>query len=287
MSTAPNAPATPSCYKHPNREYGAICRRCDRPICADCMVEAPVGWQCRECVHDWNKKAPATKWQPKAAGVRGFGLGNSRMTPVTGTLIAVNVVVFLVSGFGSGSLVGRFEMVPALVHQEPYRLLTAAFLHANWLHIAFNMYALAIFGPAVESIVGRVRFGLLYLTAGLGGGVASYLLSPELWGGVGASGAIFGLMGAYFVLARHHRLDTSAVIMVVVMNVIIGFVDTQIDWRTHLGGLVVGAVVAFGYTRAEAFRGRSAILVQAGVLLVTLAALGGLLLVPAGQVNWT
>ena len=208
------------------------------------------------------------------------------MSPVVAAVVAVNVVVFVASGFGTGSLVERWGMWPIGVeHGEWYRLLTAAFLHANVLHIAFNMWALVIFGPPVERAVGRVRFGGLYLLAALGGSVCSYLVSPIDTLSVGASGAIFGLMGAYFVLARRYRLPTAPVVFLVVVNLVIGFTG-GIDWHAHIGGLVVGGLVSLGFvvgddrTTHEVRR-----LASAAVCAAVLLGLGLVSQLPPGHVN--
>lgn len=270
------------CAEHPGRPAAAVCRRCERPICTECMVQAPVGWQCRRCVKEWSRTDTGGRYRPATAGP----LGNSRISPLVLALIGVNVVVFLLTGLGTASSVQRFAMQPLLVRQgQTYRLVTAAFLHANIPHILFNMFALAIVGPAVEALMGRVRFLVLYLLAAVGGSVCSYLLSPADIYGLGASGAIFGLFGAYFVLARRRHLDVGTVVALIVINLIIGFADPGIDWRAHIGGLVVGAGVALGFTLADDQAGSARILVDALTVAVTLAALAALIQLPPGRVN--
>ena len=147
-------------------------------------------------------------------------------------------------------------MWPAAVHHgQWYRLLTAPFLHANIEHILFNMLTLAIVGSPVEAELGKVRFIALYLLSAVGGSVASYLLSHANVLGVGASGAIFGLMGPYFVLARRRKWEVGNILALIVVNLAIGFASSTIDWRAHLGGMITGAVVTIGLARsAEADR---------------------------------
>jgi membrane associated rhomboid family serine protease len=280
--------AAPHCYVHGDRVAGSVCRRCNRPICPDCMHEAPVGWQCSTCVRQGSRVSPTVRWRPRPIGGR---LGNTRLTPMVITLIVINVGVFL---WEQGHLVhneSRFGMWPAGIHahHQWYRLITAAFLHASWQHILFNMVTLAVIGPPVEAELGKARFGAVYLGSALGGSVASYLLSKPQVVGVGASGAIFGLMGAYFVLARRQHWDTSTILGLIVINLVISFSDRAIDWRAHVGGLVAGAVLAFGLARA-AEPGRAAaqgtqVVLAAAVVAGVVVPLVLLSLLPPGHVN--
>jgi membrane associated rhomboid family serine protease len=171
------------------------------------------------------------------------------------------------------------------LHQY-YRAFTAMFLHANFQHILFNMIALLIVGPAVEVLLGRARFLALYLLAGLAGSVASYLLSPANILGLGASGAIMGVMGAYVVIGLRRRLPISAVVALLVLNLLIGF-SGSIDWRAHLGGLAVGGLLAFVYDYAGNLRDRTtAMALTVGSSVVVFVVLGLLLTgVAPGHVN--
>jgi len=174
-------------------------------------------------------------------------------------IIAVNVGVFVLEHFGTDtSVVNRYSIQPDLVHfqHQYYRAFTAMWLHANFLHIFFNMFALLIVGPAVEVLLGKARFLALYLIAGLGGSVASYLLGPHNVYGLGASGAIMGVMGAYVVLGVRRHLPVAPVVGLLVLNFFIGF-SGNIDWRAHLGGLVTGAVLALLYDYAGSLRERT------------------------------
>jgi membrane associated rhomboid family serine protease len=218
------------------------------------MMTAAVGWQCPDCVKTGAKNAPTQR----VTFNRNFSgaVGMTNPTPVTIVLIAINVVVFFLSGFGKASVLDRYGEVPALIsvgHQY-YRLLDAMFLHVNVLHIASNMVTLLIIGPAVEVLLGRVRFVALYLIGGFGGAVAYYVLGPSLGDAVGASGAIFALMTAYVVLAHNRRLPVQQVVALIAINLIITFSDTQIAWQDHVGSLVVGAVLALVYDQAWKLR---------------------------------
>jgi membrane associated rhomboid family serine protease len=206
------------------------------------------------------------------------------------TLIVVNVAVFIWEQTKYANVVGRFGIWPVAVHHgQWYRLFTAPFLHANISHILFNMLTLAIIGSPVEAELGRVRFGALYVVSALGGSVGSYLLSNPNQLGVGASGAIFGLMGAYFVLARRRGWEFGNILGLIVLNLVIGFASTAIDWRAHLGGLITGAVVSLGLARSAELRRVASRTVEVAAGAATTAAaavvLGGLALLPPGHVN--
>ncbi|HVT41432.1 MAG TPA: rhomboid family intramembrane serine protease [Acidimicrobiales bacterium] len=286
---APVEPAPPPpCYRHPERAASVLCAHCDRPICTDCMVGAAVGWQCPECTREGAKRSrhvPAfTHTSPGRSGV----VGSTNPTPVVLAIIAVNVVVFLLEDFGrSNSVVYHYSLNPDLVHSgDYYRAFTAMWLHADFLHILFNMIALLIVGPAVEVLLGKVRFLALYLIAGLGGSVGSYLLGPHNEFGLGASGAIMGVLGAYIVIGLRRHLPVAPVVGLLVINVLIGF-SGNIDWRAHLGGFVVGSALAFLYDYAGGLRDRGTSLVLTiGGSLAVLGVLALLLTsVAPGHVN--
>jgi len=233
------------CYRHPGVLTGVHCARCGRPICTQCMIVAPVGFQCPDCV------ATATAAQRQPTTVAGGRI--SERPVVTYTLIGISAVVYLVQALsGTDRATGldpvstNYGMWPIGIaaNGEWYRLISAAFLHGGWLHLAFNMYVLYALGPTLEKILGHSRYLLLYLLAALGGGVASYAFSSMNTVSVGASGAIFGLMGALVVAGRRLRYDVTQVLILLGINVVIGFISPGVDWRAHLGGLITGAVVA-------------------------------------------
>ncbi len=214
------------------------------------MRSASVGFQCPECV----AQGAATVRTPRTT----FG---GRVTGDTSrvslTIVALNVVVFVLGlAVGQGQLQARFANVAGapgvlgVADGEYYRLLTAAFLHAGLFHILMNMFALAQLGPVLEAALGRLRFVALYLLSALGGSVLSYLLSSPSQYGVGASGAIFGLFGAYYVVVRRLGGETRSILVLLLVNLVITFSVQIIDWRAHLGGLVVGAVVAAAFAYA-------------------------------------
>ncbi|WP_234816930.1 MULTISPECIES: rhomboid family intramembrane serine protease [Mycolicibacterium] len=269
----PQSPAeTPTCYRHPDRQTFVRCTRCGRYICPECMRAAAVGHQCVECVNEGAKsvRAPRTQFG---------GVQRSGAPLLTYGLIAVNVVMFVLQ-MASGNLERDFALQPASVaaYDQYYRLVTSMFLHYGAMHLLFNMWALYVVGPPLEAWLGRLRFGALYALSGLGGSVLVYLLSHPLSQTAGASGAIFGLFGAIFVVARRLNLDVRMIAAVVVLNLVFTFAGPAlgtgaISWQGHVGGLVTGALIAAAYVYAPAQR-RNAI--QAGVsvaVLVVFAAL--------------
>ena len=201
------------------------------------MIPAPVGFQCPDCVA---AAAPVQRGPSEALP------DNARPT-VSYTLVGVCVAVYLMQLVVGDQVVADFAMRPVSIAfgQDYYRLVSAIFLHGSILHLAFNMYVLFVLGPTLERILGHGRFLLLFLLAGVGGSVASYAFSePTTWS-VGASGAIFGLMGALLIAGQRLRYDVTMVLVLVVINIVIGFVfSSGIDWRAHLGGLATGAAVA-------------------------------------------
>lgn len=209
------------------------------------MVSAPVGFMCPDCA--------GVRPAPAAIAVR------AQARPVvTYTLIALNLVGFgLQFLLGINQISGDWGMWPVAIaiNGEWWRLLTSAFLHGGVLHLAFNMYVLFVIGTALERILGRIRYIVLYVVAALGGSVASYLFSDIRTVSVGASGAIFGLMGALLVAGRRLRYDFKQVAILLAINVAIGFFVPGIDWRAHLGGLATGVVVAAIFSYAPR-RGR-------------------------------
>ena len=173
---------------------------------------------------------------------------------VSKVIIGINVVAYVLQQAVSG-FTFRFENIGFLVADgDYYRLLTAAFLHASILHIALNMYALYLFGPPVEAAIGRVRFAALYLVSALGGSALSYAFANPLIPSLGASGAVFGLLGAYLVLNRKLGRDTSGVMALLVINFVFGLIAPNIDWRAHLGGLITGSLCAAAIAYAPADR---------------------------------
>jgi membrane associated rhomboid family serine protease len=217
------------------------------------MIQAPVGWQCPECVRAGARRSRVTSYRPGAPGrAGGIGAINLRGAYATIALVAVNVVVFVATGFGDNASLDKYGLVPVYVQQgQLYRLFTSPFLHLSITHIGLNMLSLVIIGPPVEAAVGRTRYLLLYAGAAMGGSVCYYLIAPSVSLAVGASGAIFGVFGAYFVIARWRGLQTGGIVALIAINLVFGFVEPNIGWQAHLGGLVIGAAMALGFVLAE------------------------------------
>ena len=281
---SPQSSAPPVCPRHPDRESHVRCQRCERPACSQCQRPAAVGFQCVDCVREQNRGV-----RPARTAFGGVsGLGAPR---VTQGIIAVCVVLWVLQVTTGDRVTERFAYQPQLTLAEPWRLVTAAFLHSPGLplHILFNMYALWLTGPYLEALLGRVRFLALYLICALGGSIGYLaLVSPHSggWfaGTVGASGAVFGLFGAFFVVQRRTNRDAGQIVAVVAINFVIGFLVPNIAWQAHLGGLVTGVLAAAALVYAP--RDRRAQLQAAGlagvVVLLAVVALTKILTAPAG-----
>lgn len=240
-----STPASPVCYRHRGRPTYVRCTRCERYICGDCMRSGPVGHQCVECV-----RANASSIRPQRSR---FGGQQRSATPVvTYSLIAANVLAFMLQVTSRGLETQLALWPPAVADGQLYRLVTAAFLHYGTTHLLLNMWALYVVGPPLEMWLGRLRFGMLYALSALGGSVLVYLVSPLNTATAGASGAVFGLFGATFVVAKRLDLDVRWVVALIVINLAFTFVAPAvsshvISWQGHIGGLVTGSLVAAAY----------------------------------------
>jgi membrane associated rhomboid family serine protease len=276
-SAEPSA-QVPVCPRHPDRPSYVRCQRCGRPACPDCQRAAAVGFQCVDCVNETRRTTPEVRTVYGGAAASGKPL-------VTYGIIAVCLVMYALQWIIPGQAVyeqlayNNVFATPEYGAFEPWRMLTAAFLHSpdSVLHIVLNMYTLWIFGQALEPLLGRIRFLALYLISAIGGSVGYLLLNPVLVPGqglvgvVGASGAIFGLFGAMLLVQRHRGGDTRQLWVLIAINGVIGFLIPQIAWQAHLGGLVTGALCAavLAYTP----RGPRQGLIQAAGLVAVLALL--------------
>ncbi|MBN0043340.1 rhomboid family intramembrane serine protease [Streptomyces actuosus] len=273
-----DAQSLPGCYRHPDRETGIRCTRCERPICPECMVEASVGFQCPDCVRGASGGGPSRS----ASRPRTLAGGTVSEDPrlVTKIILGVCLAAFLAQMAVGDRFTERFELlgrayVPLLGSLEGiaegqwYRLLTAMFLHGSYIHILFNMLSLWWLGGPLEAALGRARFVALYFVSGLAGSALTYLLAAPNQPSLGASGAIFGLFGATAVLLRRLDYDMRPVIALLVINLIFTFSWANIAWQAHIGGLVAGVIV--GYAMVHAPRERRS-LVQYGTCAVVLAA---------------
>lgn len=276
--TAPDAdPSTgqqspPTCFRHPARETWVSCVRCGRHACPDCLREASVGQQCVECVRAGSGGGPARR---PGAFFRGL---TNRSAVVTWSIFGLNVLLYLVELVHPSLAEDWYMLGAGVATGQWWRLLTSAFLPGTGtlglMDIAFNMWALYIVGPSLEQMLGRVRFLAVYLVSALGGSVLFYYLVSPFQPALGASGAIFGLFGAWFVLAKRLRLDSRGITMVIVINLAFSFIYRgTIAWQDHVGGLIVGALLTAAYAYAPR---KNRLLIQAGataalVLLLALA----------------
>lgn len=254
----PTEAEAPVCPRHPDRVAYVRCQRCGRPACPECQRPAAVGVQCVDCVRETRRTAPRARTvfggATDAAAVNGRPI-------VTLTIIGICVVSWLLQLVTSGAWTQMLWFWPWGGAVEPWRFLTASFLHSTSpLHILFNMYALWVTGQFLEPLLGRIRFGVLCLLAAVGGSVGVLLLAGDPYTSdawvtpvVGASGMVFGLFGALIPVMRRLRRSMGQVLVLLAVNGAIGFFVPNISWQAHLGGLVTGALVAtvYAYTPKE------------------------------------
>jgi membrane associated rhomboid family serine protease len=270
------AAIAPRCYRHPERETWVSCTRCERPICPECLRPAAVGFQCPECVAQGNAtvRRPTTPYG---------GRISARAGVVSVVLGVLNVVVFVVTvATAPGGLTGNtgsrlfdeLELVPlrVAVDGEYWRLIGSAFLHIGLLHLAGNLLALAIVGPALERVFGWWRFLAVYLVAALGGSVAVYLFGSPFGAVAGASGAIYGLFAGTLIVVRKLGLDARFMVLAVALNFAVSFAP-GISLLGHLGGFVTGGLLSLAMVYAPA-RSRTPVQIMAiGVLLAVMVSL--------------
>jgi membrane associated rhomboid family serine protease len=247
------------CYRHPDRETLVSCSSCDRPICTSCMTQAAVGVRCPEC----------SGRRGRAPQARALGAAGSRLAVGTTALVVINVVVFLAEmaqgvalrGVGGSDLVADGSIYgPAIADGEWWRLVTGGFLHAGILHLAFNMYLLWVLGGALERYAGTARFLAIYFVALLWGSAGALVLSPDSRT-VGASGAVFGLMAALFLLERQKGIALlgGSVGALLAINLVFTFLFPGVSIGGHVGGILGGAAAAFvlsGFGRGHLAYGR-------------------------------
>jgi membrane associated rhomboid family serine protease len=241
-----------TCYRHPDRETRVSCSSCGRPICPDCMTPTPVGMRCPECMRQRTKVVRNPVGTP----------GQFSAFPATMVLIAINAIVYLIEiAHGGGGLGGQSTKTiydlgglfgPAVSEGEWYRLVTSGFVHVSPLHIAFNMVLLFFLGRLLEPALGTPRFLALYFASLLAGSFGVMLLDPNAVS-AGASGAIFGLAGATFVIARGRGMDAIAgeIGFLIVFNLVFTFAAANISVGAHLGGLVGGVLCALAIVAGE------------------------------------
>jgi membrane associated rhomboid family serine protease len=281
LASAMEAGTKTTCYRHPDRETSVSCSMCARPICPDCMTATPVGMRCPECA--------GQRTQVR----RGPAATSPTATPyVTYTLIALNVIAFLASmGGGAAAVDGGGSVLrdyglagPPVADGEWYRIVTGGFLHAGLIHLGLNMLVLYFIGRLLEPAIGGARFLAIYMASLLAGAFGALLLDPNQIT-VGASGAIFGLLAATFVIARRRGMEAvaSEIGMLIAINLLITFAIPNISIGGHIGGLVGGALAALAVSAGERQRGGQGIALEGvGLAVVAVASVIGSLSVAGG-----
>ncbi|MFE6620627.1 rhomboid family intramembrane serine protease [Streptomyces sp. NPDC008086] len=286
-----DAQSLPVCYRHPDRETGIRCTRCERPICPECMVNASVGFQCPNCV----RTGSGTGHAPTASQPRTLAGGTLTADPrlLTKILIGINLAIFIAVQTSDALLtdlvlLGAWPPAPYTPTQgvaggEWYRLVTSMFTHEAPWHLGFNMLSLWWLGGPLETALGRARYLTVYFVSGLAGSALAYLLAPPNTATLGASGAIFGLFGATAVLMRRLNHDMRPIIALLVINLIFTFTPGfNISWQAHIGGLVAGVIT--GYAMVHAPREHRA-LIQYGASALVLAVVVLLTLLRTAQLT--
>jgi membrane associated rhomboid family serine protease len=255
------------CYRHPNRQSYVLCQRCGRTICGECQTPGPVGFTCPECMREQRASAPRTK-PAFVARLKGMG---PHAPIVTYAIIAVCIVVFILQSLpviGTG-VTNALQYAGVYSYPgtfEPWRMITTIFAHASILHIALNMYTLWIIGVMLEPLLGRARYLALFALSGLAGSVAVMLIANPLQPVVGASGAIFGLFGALFVIQRRLGGNSTQLLVLIIINLVISFIPAfGIAWQAHIGGLAGGLLVGAIFTETRPLSRRP---LQIGLLIL-------------------
>ena len=267
------------CYRHPDRPTRLACSNCGRPICVECSRDAAVGQKCPDCSAPEGRHRVVTAAQMRRS---------RRITPVTYALIAINVLVFLAGELdpelGQRMVIDGAHLPSLISAGEWWRALTSIFLHGSFMHVLFNMWALYVFGPTLEHRFGSIPFAALYLASGLGGSALYQVLGRDAFA-VGASGAIFGLIGALLAVTygqRHTpagRAMFSQVLLLLAINLAVPFVVPNVAWEAHVGGLLAGGLVALAWERvpvsgAAAAPRRTAVALAMAVVAMVIVILG-------------
>ncbi len=242
-------PTAPTCYRHSGRETYLSCSDCGKPICADCSIDTPVGQKCPDCAKSRGKATIITGRQLRAR--------STSIPPVTMFLLASSVIVYILGALSpelNNTIFENFALWPRDVQSGEWWLLgTTAFLHSGTMHILFNMYALYLLGPGIERQVGSRPFAGLYLASALLGSVAYVVFNTGP--AVGASGAVFGLFGAWLASSWQSRHTAAgqaqlrSIGVIVGINLLLPLAVPQIAWEAHVGGLLAGFLIAFLWTR--------------------------------------
>jgi membrane associated rhomboid family serine protease len=268
-----------TCYRHSSRETGVSCSSCGRPICPDCMTPTPVGMRCPEC----------SRQSTKTRTLRSMHVDPIATYALIGVCVVLWVGTVLAGGGTNGKAYVDLELIGGaqtfggdwigVSQGEYWRLVTSGFLHAaNPLHLLFNMYILYWLGLMLEPVLGHVRFLALYFACLLAGSFGALLLSPANQPTVGASGAVFGLMGAAFVIQHARGMDPwrSGLGAVIALNLVLSFLIPNVSIGAHIGGLVAGALIGLALERLPAVQRSQSLAVAGCVLLAAVAVVGAI-----------
>jgi membrane associated rhomboid family serine protease len=274
MSQLPDSPDN-YCYRHPDRQSFVLCQRCGRTICPECQTQAAVGVHCPECVRESRQSVPRTR----PAVVTSIRRATRTDQPVvTYSIIGISLLVFLIDTAtqlaGAGAPLGNLLVLSAA---RPWTLITTLFVPVSILQVLFNLFSIFIIGRQIEPMVGRGRFAALFLLSGLASSVAVALFAPSaMLGGValGASGAIFGMFGAYFIIARHLGSNATVLLIVIAINLGLVFFQSGSLWVAYVGGLLIGGLVAFIFLRTRNRQQRNTQTLLTGTVAVVLLILG-------------
>lgn len=261
FGAAEGAQSPPVCPRHPDRVSYVRCQRCGQPVCSECQRPASVGVQCVDCVARAQQAAhtarPSGSFGSAPSAPRTAAARRRAGKPiVTYVLLGLMVVVFLAQMALGGTIDLMLGFWPGAALVAPWQFLTGGFLHGSVLHILFNGYALYICGQFLEPSLGRARFLTVFLASVLAGHVA-YLLAVgtplgPAWGtsyAVGASGGVFGLFAALFVVQRRLGGQATQVLVLLGINLVYGFMVSNIAWQAHVGGLLIGALLTWLFGR--------------------------------------
>ena len=265
--SSPSGARTDVCYRHPDRPSFVLCQRCGRTICPECQTQAAVGVHCPECVKEARASLPRTK-PAVVTAIRRKGA-----PVVTYALMAVCLVVFLLQQIPGDAVTNALAYRGDFTLAEPWRMITYGFVHGSVIHIAVNLLSLWVIGRFLEPAIGRVRYIAIFLLSILGGAVAVVVLAPTQ-AIVGASAGVFGLFAALFVIQRRAGATNWQLLVVIGLNLAIGFFVPGISWQGHVGGLIAGGAAAglVWMTRRPTDRWKQVVLLLAlGAVLIAIA----------------
>jgi membrane associated rhomboid family serine protease len=232
-----------TCYRHTDTWAGVLCQRCSRPICTDCMITAPVGFQCPECVQEARKRTREWKTSSPIRVSQGLAAANA----LVWIFVALYTGSLSLWGGGVTEIHADFALHGAFVHEqgEWWRLVTSAFLHYGLIHMGMNILILVFLGRMLEPVIGGWRMLLLYGVSLTGGALGALLVEPNAFT-AGASGAVFGLAGAVVIAERAsgRRWQDSGILMFLIINIVFSLLMPRISIGGHLGGMFVGALAA-------------------------------------------